>query len=114
MVAMPTCPGNRNPLWCIESSGCKPNDSHRTPFDLSDRLGRVKAPALIAVGSDDCFCSPFQAKRLHLWLPNSKLLLIENAGHFPWMEQPEVFFEDVPAFLKSPSGSNRQHADAKP
>jgi proline iminopeptidase len=76
-------------------------DSHRFPFDLRDRLKVVTAPALIVVGDEDLFCSPFDAKRLHLCLPSSKLLLIENAGHFPWLEQPEVFFRDVPAFLEA-------------
>ena len=76
-------------------------DSHRFPFDLRDRLKVVTAPALIVVGREDVFCSTFEAKRLHLSLPNSKLLLVENAGHFPWLEQPEAFFRDVPAFLKA-------------
>ncbi len=76
-------------------------DSHRLPFDLRDPLKRVRAPALIVVGDDDFICSPFAAKRLHLCLPNSKLLVIEKAGHFPWLEQPEAFFGDVPTFLKA-------------
>lgn len=76
-------------------------DSHRFPFDLRDRLKRLTAPALIVVGDDDFICSPFAAQRLHLCLPNSKLLLIENAGHFPWLEQSDVFFSDVPVFLKA-------------
>jgi pimeloyl-ACP methyl ester carboxylesterase len=36
-----------------------------------------------------------------LSLPDSKLLLIEGAGHFPWLEQPEVFNAQVPSFLAS-------------
>jgi proline iminopeptidase len=76
-------------------------DSHRLPFDLREPLQRVTAPALIVVGDDDFICSPFAAKRLHLCLPNSKLLVIEKAGHFPWLEQPEAFFSDVPAFLEA-------------
>ena len=36
---------------------------------------------------------------MHLALPNSKLLLIEDSGHFPWMEQREVFELKVPEFL---------------
>jgi proline iminopeptidase len=76
-------------------------DSHRFPFDLREPLKRVRAPALIVVGDDDFICSPFAAKRLHLCLPNSKLLVIEKAGHFPWLEQPEAFFSDVPAFVEA-------------
>ncbi len=82
-------------------------DSHRLPFDLTDRLERVTAPALIVVGDEDPVCSPLQAKRLHLCLPNSKLLLIEDAGHVPWAEQPDVFFKDVPAFLAALNSAQR-------
>ncbi len=85
------------------------SDSQRDKmFDLRDRLTQVTAPALIVVGSDDSVCSPFAARRLHLALPNSKLLLIENAGHFPWLEQPERFFTDVPMFLQALKASDRR------
>ena len=76
-------------------------DSRRYAFDLRDPLRQVGAPAQIVVGDDDFVCSPLAAKRLHLCLPNSKLLLIEGAGHFPWLEQPDVFFRDVPVFLEA-------------
>ena len=75
--------------------------SGRMQFDLTAKLKKVTAPALIVVGDDDFICSPFAARRLQLCLPNSKLLLIEKAGHYPWMEQPEEFFTQVPAFLEA-------------
>jgi len=31
----------------------------------------------------------------------SKLLLVEDCGHFPWLERREKFLEDVPAFLEA-------------
>lgn len=73
--------------------------SKRVPFDLRPRLGAVTAPALVVVGDDDFVCSPFLAQQIHLGLSNSKLLLIEHSGHFPWLEQSEVFFREVPRFL---------------
>ncbi len=75
-------------------------DSNRSQYDLTGQLKRVKAPALIVAGDNDLL--PLAtAKTLHLSLPNSKLLVIENAGHFPWLEQPDVFFSDVPVFLQA-------------
>jgi proline iminopeptidase len=56
---------------------------------------------LIVAGEDDFFCSPAQDKRMRRSLPNPKLLLIEKAGHFPWLEQPTAFFEEVTAFLEA-------------
>jgi proline iminopeptidase len=79
-------------------------ESKRIPYDLTNKLKKVKAPALIVVGDDDVFCSPLAARRLHLCLANSKLLHIEKCGHFPWMEQPEEFFEQVPLFLEALGG----------
>jgi proline iminopeptidase len=73
--------------------------SKRSQFDLRERLKKVSAPALIVVGDDDFVCSPESATVLHLCLPNSKYLLIEKCGHFPWLEQPAVFEERVPQFL---------------
>jgi proline iminopeptidase len=73
--------------------------SNRYPFDLRDGLGSVKAPTLIVVGVDDFVCPPEAATVLHQGLSHSKLLLIEDCGHFTWMEQPAVFEKRVPAFL---------------
>lgn len=75
--------------------------SRRYPYDLRPRLGSVVAPTLIVVGDDDFVCSPEVATSMHLALQNSKLLLIEQCGHFPWMEQPAVFEKRVPEFLRA-------------
>lgn len=75
-------------------------ESGRYPFDLRDQLRSVIAPTLIVVGDDDIVCSPESATALHLALPNSKLMLIEDCGHFPWMEQGEAFEKRVSEFLK--------------
>lgn len=75
--------------------------SQRGQFDLRSQLGEVAAPALIVTGTDDFICSPEAAKQIHLRLKNSKLLVFEDCGHFPWMEQKDAFFQDVPAFLRA-------------
>jgi proline iminopeptidase len=75
--------------------------SKRLPFDLTGQLAKVKAPSLVIVGADDFICSLPAARKLHLDLPNSKLLVFEKCGHFPWMEQPEEFNAEVPRFLEA-------------
>jgi len=42
---------------------------------------------------------PYVAVRLHCELPYSKLLPIEDEGHFPCVEQPEGFSKDVREFF---------------
>jgi proline iminopeptidase len=74
-------------------------DSGFFSLTLSPQLHKIKAPVLIVVGSDDFVCSSVQAQRLHLGIPCSKLLLIEDAGHFIWVEQAETFFSGIRKFL---------------
>ncbi len=76
-------------------------ESKRRSWDLRNSLKKVTAPALIIVGDDDFISSPQSATILHLSLKNSKLLLLEECGHFPWLEQPEVFSARVPEFLEA-------------
>ena len=68
--------------------------------ELESKLHKIDIPDLIVFGMEDFISDPYVAKYLHRELPNSKLLPIENAGHFPWMEQPELFFKGVKEFLQ--------------
>lgn len=67
--------------------------------DIIPWLSEMDIPTLIIVGIDDFICPPSAAQFLHGEIPNSKLLVIEKAGHFPWMEQPKQFFGGIRNFL---------------
>jgi pimeloyl-ACP methyl ester carboxylesterase len=73
--------------------------SHQAKYDFISHLGNIQAPTLIVVGVSDVVCSLTQAERLHGGIANSKLLVIEKAGHFPWLEAPQAFFAGVRTFL---------------
>ena len=75
--------------------------SDQTSADLDTFLPATKIPAFIVAGSDDFICSPASSRRLHDEIPGSALLIINKAGHFPWLEQPEVFFGGIRAFVSS-------------
>ena len=64
-----------------------------------DRLEEIRVPTVIVVGDDDFICSPTQAARIHLRVNGSKLVLIQQAGHFPWLEQPEAFYAGLESAL---------------
>ncbi|HEV2863359.1 MAG TPA: alpha/beta hydrolase [Pyrinomonadaceae bacterium] len=58
-----------------------------------------KAPVLVVHGEAD----PIPVASSEAWaraFPNGRLLLVKGAGHLPQVEQPEVFFGAVEAFLK--------------
>jgi proline iminopeptidase len=63
-------------------------------------LGQVKAKTLILVGRDDWICPVSQGQRLNNGIQNSRLVVLENSGHFPWIEAPQQFFAEVNRFAK--------------
>jgi proline iminopeptidase len=65
-------------------------------LDLREGLEKVKAPVLVIHGKQDPLES---ADEVHATFPGSRLVLIENAGHFPWMEQPEKVYAALDGFL---------------
>jgi len=67
-------------------------------FDLRPALKRVHVPVLIIHGRHD----PLQsAQEVHEALAGSRLEIIDEAGHFPWVEQPEIFYRLLGGFLRN-------------
>jgi proline iminopeptidase len=68
-------------------------------WDWRPALRRVTAPTLVIHGTRD----PLPLEGARGWattLPNSRLLLLEGIGHFPYLEVPERFFDVVGTFLR--------------
>ena len=64
------------------------------------RLGRVKAPAMVLMGTKDPdFKKPEEEARWVAEKVNAQLHMIEGAGHYPHAEMPEVVAPLVLAFL---------------
>jgi len=56
---------------------------------FADRVGSIDVPVLLMGGVGDP--RPLSATaRLALRLPNAELAILEDCGHFPWLEQPGV------------------------
>jgi len=71
-------------------------------LDLRAGLEKVKAPVLVIHGKQD----PLEtAAEVHETFPGSRLEIVENAGHFPWLEQPERFYKIIDDFLSEGHGS---------
>jgi proline iminopeptidase len=67
----------------------------------SQTLSSIRATTLILAGSEDPFCSPVVADHIHQGLQQSNLVVLREAGHFLWIEQPKEFFELIQKFLMS-------------
>ena len=67
-------------------------------------LHEIGCPTLILVGIDDFICPPSQAQRMHAHIPQSHLVVFEQSGHFPWIEEPSLFNHTVREWLEQKEG----------
>src|SRR3954452_13875429 len=66
---------------------------------LRRRLQYIKAPTLVVHGASDGLLPRSYAEELVKLIPNAELSLIENAGHYPMLEQEDAFVSAVEGFL---------------
>ncbi len=64
-------------------------------------LEGIKNPTLIINGKNDKETPIYMAKMLNEGIKNSKLIFIENAGHFAFIDKPYTFNMEVGKFLLS-------------
>lgn len=75
-------------------------DQRQKYLDIQKQFKKLQVKTLIINGKFDTNNSPEFAEELHRNLPNSKLVLVDKSGHFPWIEQPENTFEEISKWLK--------------
>jgi pimeloyl-ACP methyl ester carboxylesterase len=63
------------------------------------KLGALGVPLLALWGEDDVFAPPAGAYRLGKEVPGAKVVVIEDAGHFVFEDDPQRCAEAVVAFL---------------
>jgi 3-oxoadipate enol-lactonase len=71
------------------------------PDYLKEVFPSIKIPTLVIVGKQDQFTPVAMAEEMHRHLANSKLVIIDNAGHMPNLEWPDEFNKAVIDFLNS-------------
>jgi pimeloyl-ACP methyl ester carboxylesterase len=65
-------------------------------------LSSVGAPALIGWGARDPFISSRFGERYAAELPRGELVLVEDAGHWPWLDRPDLI-DRIATFLDEES-----------
>ena len=68
-----------------------------------DDLGRIGHSTLLLWGKRDLIFPPPVGEYFHREIKNSKLIQIENSGHMPMWETPEVVSEAILSFLQPES-----------
>ena len=75
-------------------------------YDLTDRLGEIAVPTLIVVGRHDWITPVRASEEIAAGIRGSELVIFENSGHSPQLEENEKFIAVVRDFL------NRNGVDA--
>jgi proline iminopeptidase len=69
-------------------------------IDLRPELSAISTKTVVISGSDDFICPPEAGREMHEHIAGSTFVVIPNAGHMTYVEQPEAFYEAVSAVLK--------------
>ncbi len=71
---------------------------HLADYDIVEDLSSITCPLLIIHGDYDTI--PVESARLiHKQVKGSKLVILKDCGHFPFIEAPGIFTREVKAFL---------------
>lgn len=69
------------------------------PSDLASRLARLTAPVLVIVGSEDGLTGMAPVAAVALLFAHGSSVIIQKAGHYPWIERPTDFLAVTEPFL---------------
>jgi pimeloyl-ACP methyl ester carboxylesterase len=65
-----------------------------------DRVGEIKVPTLIVVGTEDKLTPVKFSRYLHKKIAGSELLEVEGAGHLVMAERPDIVNPAIQRFLR--------------
>lgn len=71
-------------------------------WDMESRVPSIKTPALVISGKYDKIVPTSLMERMVGLLPNARLEVIDKAGHWAQVEQPDRFHELAIGFFKEP------------
>lgn len=69
------------------------------PDDLPARLSSVEAPVRVIAGAQDYTTGLAPVLAATELFPNGEAVVIDDCGHYPWVEQPAAFREAVDPFV---------------
>ena len=69
-------------------------------YDLFADLKNLSAPALIIEGKDDLIVPNFVQEQLRNSIPHSRIVVFEQSGHFPMIDEQEKFTQVVSDFVR--------------
>jgi 3-oxoadipate enol-lactonase len=77
------------------------DDMARPTHPAVARLGEIRVPTLILVGDQDIPDVHAHAGVIENGIPNSRRVVVEDAGHLMYLEKPDEFTRLVITFLQA-------------
>ncbi len=68
--------------------------------DLSPKASKLSLPTLCIAGENDGSSPPTVVQFMDDMITSSKMVTIDNAGHLPCVEKPEIFTQHLSSFMK--------------
>jgi len=75
------------------------NDKEAATLDLRPQLQKITVPTLVMVGRHDFITNVAMAEEMARHIPNARLEIFEDSGHFALIEEPEKFYSAVKQFV---------------
>lgn len=72
-----------------------------------ERLGEVRVPTLIVQGRHDRARTPEHGAEMRDQIADAQLVILEESGHSPQLEQPDAFHDIALPFLLGTSQASR-------
>jgi pimeloyl-ACP methyl ester carboxylesterase len=71
--------------------------------EIEPRYGEINVPALILWGENDAWLDPEVGRHLAATIPNARVKVIPQAGHFLQEDQPDIVARELTVFFSDPS-----------
>jgi pimeloyl-ACP methyl ester carboxylesterase len=68
-------------------------------IELEDQLDGITSPTLLITGELDRTCTARASRDMHAAILDSELVIVPEAGHMTFIEQPEAYFAAVRGFF---------------
>jgi proline iminopeptidase len=77
------------------------NDREAASMDLRPHLSKIIVPTLVIVGRHDFITNVAMAEEIVKHIPNARLEIFEDSGHFALVEEPEKFYRVIKEFVET-------------
>jgi proline iminopeptidase len=72
---------------------------HEYAIEYEDQLHKITKPTLVITGERDNTCTPRASRDVHAGIAHSELVIVPDAGHMTYVEQPDIYFPAVRALF---------------